>query len=92
MNPKTRTDPAITFRRAIVELYKALHAAGVLHNDVTTRHVLRRPSGGEEPGSLALIDFDQAVILDEDEAEHGGLVRREMAEVRRMLGGGELGE
>ncbi|WVQ81997.1 hypothetical protein IAT38_004124 [Cryptococcus sp. DSM 104549] len=45
-------------KSTIVSHYRAIHNAGILHNDVVHRHWLRHPSGG-----IRIIDFDSALVI-----------------------------
>ncbi len=44
-------------------LYSALHDAGVIHNDVSWRHILRQGN------SLRLIDFERAIRKKDDDGD-----------------------
>jgi tRNA A-37 threonylcarbamoyl transferase component Bud32 len=48
----------MTIRQAIVECYRALHAAGVYHNDVGTRNWLRA-----NDGTFRIIDFEKSTLF-----------------------------
>ncbi|WVQ84334.1 hypothetical protein IAT38_006486 [Cryptococcus sp. DSM 104549] len=79
-------------KMAILDLYKSLHSARVLHVDVESRHIRRRANG-----SLALIDFDIARKVRRGRNGDAEL-REEMDRLRMLLGvggsasGGGVGE
>ncbi|WVR09814.1 hypothetical protein IAU60_006890 [Kwoniella sp. DSM 27419] len=66
-------------RLLVLELYVKLHQAGVVHGDLTPRHILGRdPEGPEQP---ALIDFDCAKQVD----PHGPEIRKERQELGELM-------
>ncbi len=66
----------------ILSLYDSLHEAGVVHNDVESRHWLRHPDG-----SIRIIDFDSAISIDGNASgrKWGELVKSEIQQVRDRL-------
>ena len=62
-------------------LYGALHLAGVIHSDVTWRHVLRRGN------SLRIIDFERALtrLGHQDDRTWRERCEMEMSAVEIML-------
>lgn len=56
----------LTFRTAIIGLFKQIHRAGLIHGDVDTRHICQRFPLDQSPKSkvpkFALIDFDRAIF------------------------------
>lgn len=69
-------------RKSILSLYIKLHSAGIIHYDVSTRHLLTRPDH-----TLAIFDFDRSIVV--DEGDDADLVRdakrRELVKVRKLL-------
>lgn len=68
-------------KQAIINLYDKLHAAGILHNDVHPRHVLR-----DSKDRLRIIDFEGALRVDISTPAGAVAAKEEMALVHKMLG------
>lgn len=65
--------------------YEALHDAGVIHNDVSWRHILRRP----DESDLWIVDFDRAIARsNEDDIEWYRRCASEMEQVDVLLAEG----
>lgn len=76
-----RVDDSHTIRRH----YEALHGAGVIHNDVSWRHILRRP----DESDLWIVDFDRAIVRsNEDDIEWYRRCASEMEQVDLLLAEG----
>ncbi|WVQ80945.1 hypothetical protein IAT38_003052 [Cryptococcus sp. DSM 104549] len=73
-------DLPLTDKLAIRDLYRRLHAVRVLHNDVETRHIRRRPDG-----RFALIDFEGSRKV-RDGAKGDAALDFEAREVEGLLG------
>ncbi|KAK8842980.1 hypothetical protein IAR55_007201 [Kwoniella newhampshirensis] len=88
VNVKELTDDE---KAIIVSHYDKIHAAGILHCDVTARHWLR-----DIWGNITVIDFENASFYDDsvkdgcDQAEWDDAVREEMATVKVQLDGVDL--
>lgn len=92
-NPMATDRPlAPEAKEEVLQAYRRIHAAGVIHNDVSPRHWYRR----REDSEVVLIDFSAAKLREEweDDPKHWeGLATHEMETVRSVLDdpGRELG-
>lgn len=77
-DPRTLDEPT---KRAVVDAYRKVHAAGVVHGDVRPRHVVR-----DRRGSVRLVDWEGAREVDVDSESGRTAVEREMSDVLDMLG------
>jgi len=71
----------------VIELYESIHSAGVIHGDVSWRHILLSPSSHRARPKIRMIDFDCALDLGgvRDETKLAAWVEDEMDMVRAML-------
>lgn len=78
---RSTNDGSHTIRRH----YEALHDAGVIHNDVSWHHILRR----YDDAQLWIVDFDRAVVrTSEDDIEWYRRCAAEMEQVDLLLAEG----
>lgn len=62
-------------------VYRAIHAAGVVHRDIAIRHVLRAP--GKGPYKYWLIDWEGAVVP--EPADRAALTGQEQLRLHKLL-------
>ena len=76
-------DRLTDFRREILDKYRRLHEAGIIHGDVATRHWRRHASATKEEESIRIIDFDHSTArTDVDPETFERMIETEMREVQ----------